>query len=260
MGAAAEPAPLWEFGFGAGAIAFDDYRGSDRGHVYPIPVPYLIYRGSFLRSDRDGVRGLFVEESRVELSISISGTTPVRSNEARAGMPDLDPTLELGPELQLHLWQSADHGAKLDLRLPVRRAITIEAPPHAVGWFAAPHLNLDLRDVGGHAGWDAGLLAGPLYSDRSYNAFYYSVAPAFATALRPAYRAPAGYSGFEVIASLSKRWPRYWLGAFIRRDTLAGAVFEPSALVRRQSYWFGGVGLARLIGTSERLVERSDVR
>ena len=36
----AEEKPLWEFGLGAGAIAFPDYRGSDEGRVYPVPVPY----------------------------------------------------------------------------------------------------------------------------------------------------------------------------------------------------------------------------
>ena len=33
-----EEKPLWEFGMGAGAIAFPDYRGSDETQVYPVPV------------------------------------------------------------------------------------------------------------------------------------------------------------------------------------------------------------------------------
>ncbi len=258
--AEADPVPLWEFGLGAGLVAFEDYRGAASSHVYPVPVPYLVYRGSFLRSDREGVRGLLVEDSRVELSVSAGATAPVRTDAARAGMPQLKPTLELGPELQLHLWRSDDRRVRLDLRIPARRVITVEAEPHAVGWFVAPNLNLDLRDLGGHAGWDVGLLAGPVYADGGYNGYYYSVAPAFSTAVRPAYAAGGGYSGFAMAASLSKRWPRYWCGAYLHHDSLAGAVFDQSALVQRLSYWSGGAGCAWLIGASSRLVERSDVR
>ncbi|MDE2348586.1 MAG: hypothetical protein KGL92_08785 [Gammaproteobacteria bacterium] len=41
-GARAAEKPLWEVGFGVGAIAFNDYRGADTSHVYPLPVPYII--------------------------------------------------------------------------------------------------------------------------------------------------------------------------------------------------------------------------
>jgi len=47
--------PLWEYGLGIGAIAFQDYPGSDTSHVYPIPVAYLLYNGTFLRADRTSV-------------------------------------------------------------------------------------------------------------------------------------------------------------------------------------------------------------
>ena len=62
---------------GAGVLVFNDYRGSDTTHVYPLPLPYLIYRGTFFKSDRDGVRGLFLNQERVELNLSVNATTPV---------------------------------------------------------------------------------------------------------------------------------------------------------------------------------------
>jgi outer membrane scaffolding protein for murein synthesis (MipA/OmpV family) len=40
--------PLWEAGLGIGAVTFPDYRGSDESQVYPVPVPYFVYRGKFL--------------------------------------------------------------------------------------------------------------------------------------------------------------------------------------------------------------------
>ena len=47
--------PLLEFGLGAGAIAFQDYRGSSTTHGYPLPVPYFVYNGKFLKADREGL-------------------------------------------------------------------------------------------------------------------------------------------------------------------------------------------------------------
>ena len=49
--------PVWDFGLGVGAVSFADYRGADTTHVYVLPVPYLYYRGKFLKADRNGIRG-----------------------------------------------------------------------------------------------------------------------------------------------------------------------------------------------------------
>jgi MipA family protein len=252
--------PLWELGLGAGTVAFSDYRGADSGHAYPVPVLYAVYRGRFLKADRDGVRGEFFNNRLAEFKISVNATTPVssRRNDARAGMPYLEPTFEIGPELDVHLWRSADQRLRLDLDLPVRRAIEIKSSPHAVGWFVAPCLDLDVHDIAGHAGWDGAVELGPLFADGDYHRYFYSVAPQYATAARPAYQAVGGYSGAELFASASKRFPTFWVFAFARYDTLVGAVFLPSPLVRRQNYWQGGFGIARIIGKSSRRVPAVD--
>ncbi len=260
VAAPAAEVPLWEVGLGVGTVAFSDYRGSNNSSVYALPVPYFAYHGEFLKADRNGVRGLLFNNRFAELNISVNATTPVRSrNEAaRAGMPDLKPTFEIGPSLDVHLWRSAADRIRLDLRLPLRRVVTIEREPRAVGWLFTPRLNLDVRDIGGHHGWDAGLLAGPVVGDRAYHDYFYTVAPAYATAERPAYRADGGYSGTETVAALSRRFPRYWVGVFVRYDALSGARFLPSPLVRSQQYWAGGIGFAWMIGKSTRLVESRD--
>ena len=252
--------PLWEFGLGAGVFAFADYRGANTGHVYPLPVPYLIYRGRILRADRDGLHGLIVRSKFAELNVSVGATTPVSSEGslARRGMPSLRPTVEVGPSLDLHLWRSDIRRARLDLRLPTKVSITVESAPRVAGWTFAPRLNLDLADVGGHAGWRLGLLAGPLYGDRRYHDYFYGVAPRYTTADRPAYQARAGYAGAQALVAVSKRFPGYWIGAFARYDSLRGAVFADSPLVRSQSYWMGGVGVAWMIGQSSRSVTIDD--
>jgi len=104
LGARAELQPEWEFGMGVGAVDFPIYRGAEERRTYVLPTPYVQYRGKFLRVERERVRGLLFRHDRVELDISVNGSVPVKSKDSRArqGMPDLDPTLELGPELQVH--------------------------------------------------------------------------------------------------------------------------------------------------------------
>jgi MipA family protein len=254
----AKEAPLWEFGLGAGAIAFHDYRGSDTAHAYPLPIPYIVYNGKFLKADRDGVRGTVFDQKWLEINLSFSLTTPVRNDRERSGMPDLRSTVEVGPSFDFHLFRSDLGRVKLDLRMPLRAVATVEIAPRFVGLTFSPRLNLDLKDPFGVPGWNLGLLVGPLYANRRYHDYFYSVAPQFATASRPEYSATGGYAGTQTLAALSKRYPKFWMGAYMRYDTLAGAAFVDSPLVQRKSYWTGGFGFAWMIQKSERVVEIPD--
>jgi MipA family protein len=256
--ALAREEPLYEFGIGLGAIVFDDYRGSDTAHAYPLPVPYILYNGKFLKANRDGIRGTLFNQDRLELNLSFDATTPVRNDRERSGMPDLKPTVELGPSFDLHLMRSAGGRVKLDLRMPWRAALTVEAAPKIIGWTFTPRLALDIRNPLGWEGWNLGVLTGPLFADRRYHAYFYSVAPQFATVQRPAYQAVGGYAGTQFIAALSKRFRKFWVGAYTRYDTLSGATFLESPLVQRKSYMSGGIGISWIISKSSQLVDVPD--
>ena len=256
--ARADQKPLWEFGLGPAVLVLRDYRGADTTHVYPLPVPYFVYRGKFLQADRDGLRGKIFEQKFVELHISLSATPPVRNAAVRSGMPNLRSTIEIGPALDVRLWHSAEERVKFDLLTSARQAITVEAHPHAIGWVIDPHLNLDIDSPGGASGWKLGLLTGPLFATRRYNDYFYTVGPQYATQDRPAYQASGGFSGTQMVVSLTKRFPRYWTGAYLRYDTLSGATFAASPLVRRNNYWSAGFGFAWMISQSARLVEASE--
>lgn len=253
--AGAKEEPLLEFGLGAGAVAFEDYRGSNTSHAYPVPVPYLLYNGTFLKADRDGVRGRLFDQDWIELNLSGNVTTPVRNDAARSGMPNLRSTLEVGPALNIHLVHSDDARVKFDLRMPVRGAFTVESHPGFIGWTFAPQFALDVSDPLGFGGWHAGLLAGPLFASRRYHDYFYAVAPQYATASRPAYEAGGGYAGMETVFALSKRFPKYWVGAYVRHDTLAGAAFADSPLVETRNYWSAGIGFAWMIHRSAEMVD-----
>jgi outer membrane scaffolding protein for murein synthesis (MipA/OmpV family) len=223
-------------------------------------VPYFVYRGRFLRADRDGLRGRLFDKEQAELSLSVNATIPVDSedNAARRGMPDLKPTIEIGPSFDVHLWRSADRDVKLDLIMPLRIPITLESSPQSLQWIFAPRLNIDFDNFAGQAGWEFGAGIGPVFAAGKFHRYFYSVPAQFATADRPEYRADGGYSGMHVLAALSKRFPKYWVGAFLRYDWLGGAEFEDSPLVRRESSLAGGFGIAWMIGESRRRVQTDD--
>jgi outer membrane protein len=127
-----------------------------------------------------------------------------------------------------------------------------------IGWTFTPRFALDIADPWGVAGWNLGLLAGPLFADRRYNQYFYSVDSQYATPSRPEFQASGGYAGTQTITALSKRYPKFWVGAYMRYDTLAGAVFLDSPLVQRKSYWSAGFGFAWMLRKSSRLVDVPD--
>jgi MipA family protein len=222
-----------------------------------LPFPYLIYRGERLRVDRQGLRGILFDAERVHLDISAHATPPVDSDEnrARRGMPSLDPTLEIGPRLNIDLARDRVREWTLTLRLPVRAVVATDlSHTRGAGYTAYPHLDLDLRPVFLGGKWNLGLQAGPLYGSREHHDYFYGVAAQFATAERPAYEARGGYSGAVAMVSLTRRFPRFWLGAFARYDTLKGAVFEASPLVRRDHAVMAGFAIAWVFAQSDRLV------
>lgn len=247
---AAEDKPLWELGIGAGALRLPHYRGSDQSHSWLLPVPYVVYRGDIFKADRNGARALLVDADRFSVDVSVSASTPTRSrdNVAREGMPDLKPTVEVGPNLNWTLGRG--NNWKLDLRLPVRAAITVESQPRVAGWITTPNLNLDLRQ----GSWNLGFLGGPVFGNRKLHGFFYDVAPAYATSARKAYSAPGGYAGSTLTAALSQRDGNRWLGAFVKYDRLSGAAFEDSPLVRQRQQWSVGVAVSWVLKVSEQRV------
>ncbi|MBA2689338.1 MAG: MipA/OmpV family protein [Burkholderiales bacterium] len=249
--------PLWEAGAGVAAISFPDYRGSNERQSYFLPVPYFVYRGDFLKVEDHRVRGMFYRSDKAEVDVSINGSVPVKSedNEARRGMPDLDPTLEVGPSLNFFLHRAPDKKYKLDLRLPLRAVIASDfSHVKHVGWILQPNLNIDVRDFPA-AGWHLGLLGGPVFGDRRYHQYIYGVEPAHVTGERPAYNARGGYAGSQFIAALSKRYPNYWVGGFLKWDTLNGAVFADSPLVKSKRYFTGGIAVSWVFSRSKTKVE-----
>ncbi len=245
--------PLWELGAGLAGVRLPHYRGSDQNHGWLLPLPYAVYRGDIFRADRNGARAVLLDRPGVDLDLSAAATAPTRSRDdrARTGMPDLAPTLELGPNLNLTLAQGERW--QVQLRLPVRAVFTAQRSPRAIGATFSPVLNLDWQ----LEGWSLGLQGGPQAATRAYHAYFYDVAPAYATADRPAYRAGGGAAGWHLGASASRRLGAWWVGSYVRVDSVAGAAFEPSPLVRQRSNLSFGLAVSRtLVASDQRVADR----
>lgn len=252
----AQELPLWEIGAGFTGLSLPEYRGADHQRNLLLPLPYLVYRGKLLRVDRKGVYGLLFESDRVRLNMSFDAGAPVRSsgNNARTGMSDLDPSIQMGPSLEVCLLQDCTGDRSLQFRLPMRAVYAVNfLRMHGIGVVVNPQLNFDLKNAGRGA-WNIGAAMGPLFATERYHDYYYEVAPQFAVPGRPAYDARGGYSGTLAILSLSKRFDSLWFGSFLRYDNLSGAVFEDSPLVRTRHAFMVGFGIAWILDQSLTLV------
>lgn len=254
--ALAELKPLWELGLGVFAFKLPTYRGASESIGEALPTPYVVYRGEHLKADKDGVRGVLFDSEVMEVNLSVAASPPANSGKVRVrkDMPDLSPSLELGPSLDIKLWESARDDAKLRLFLPLRAAYTVGGDSRYIGWQFTPRVNLDLINPLGMQGWTLGMVGGPVFGSREQHAFFYGVAPQYSTIERPAYEARAGYAGIQLLSALWKRFPTVWVGGFVRYDDVRGAVFEDSPLVTQKSGFSGGVAISWVLGQSGQMV------
>ena len=256
--ARAEEVPKWELGMGLGAFSFPAYRGSSQTQALLLPVPYFTYHGTSVKADREGLRGVLFNSDRLDLTFSVAGSPPAKSGsiDERLGMPDLQPTFELGPRADYTLWRERSSNSYLKLRLPVRAAFTVERSPEYIGWLATPSLTLSMGDVGG---WRMSAGLGPLWASQKQHAYFYSVDSSYATTSRPAYQANGGYSGFHALAAVSRRiGGQFWVGAFARYDNLTGTAFADSPLVARRNYLAGGLAISYIFASSSEKVNLVD--
>ena len=108
------------------------------------------------------------------------------------------------------------------------------------------------------AGWNLGVQAGPIYAQRRYDAYFYAWHRSMRPTCRPAYQAPGGYAGTQLLLAVSKRFANYWVGAYVRHDWLQRASFIDSPLVQQRSYWSGGLGIVWMISASSRMVDSDE--
>jgi outer membrane protein len=250
--------PLWELGVGAAALRLPDYVGADVSHSYLLPLPFLVYRGRWLRADREGARAVLIDAPGWELNLSVHASAPVRShdNPARLGMANLPATVEVGPKLTTQLWTAADGSARLHASLPLRAVIGLTRSTPMLGTVLTPTLNLDLPRWSN--GWNLGLQTGPKWGSQRLHGHFYGVSAADASGTHPAYTARSGYAGWQALAAVSQRFDRTWIGAFVRYERLDGAAFADSPLVRQRQAVSVGLAVAWVLARSDEEARSDD--
>jgi outer membrane protein len=249
--------PLWELGVGLGLLQIPDYRGSDENRLYLLPYPYVVYRGDIFKVEEQNISGQILKTDLILLNFSFYGAVPVRSsrNSARSGMQDLDPTFELGPALTIRIRESKEDKYKLELYLPVRAFFSTNFPSVShEGWIFSPRVNFMKDDLIPDTGLNLGISAGPIFADSGYHDYYYTVAPAYATADRPAYSAGGGYSGSTLTVGLDKLYKQFYFFAVVSADFLQGASFENSPLVKRETSFMSGISVSWIFFKSDKTV------
>lgn len=236
LAAAQSPQPRLELGVGVLGLHLPDYRGSSRSSTRVLPIPYVVYRSERVQLTRQGLRARLFASDRLNLSLSAAATLSgdSKNNPLRAGMPELNPTFEIGPSLDLSLHQGADGLFRTRLRLPVRAVLATDGRHFDnAGWVIHPQLQSHLSQRIENGELSHSITVGPLWATDNYHEYFYGVAPQFADAglNRPAYDAHSGYSGTRISLSSGLERKRWRFGVFASYDWLRGAVFDDSPLL-----------------------------
>jgi len=243
--------PLWEAGGFAGSLDTPAYPASTERLNRNLVLPHFIYRGERLSVDRDGIDARIRLAPDYELDLGVSGSFPATSNDiaVRQGMPDLGSLLEFGPRLKVKL-PSPGASLRLGLDLPLREVFEISGGTRGQGLVFEPTLVLDAANVGG--GWSLTAKAGLTWGDQQVNQYFYGVAPAYATALRPAFEAQSGLMSARASLGASKSLsPDVRVFGYARMDYFGLSANTASPLHLQNSSPSLGLGLTWTLGRSE---------
>ncbi len=243
------PLPLWDLGaFGVG-LSQQAYPGSNQMIDRALALPYLIYRGKYLRADRGNLGVRAVKTESMELDVGFSGAFGSNSNaiEARKGMPDLGTLVEFGPRIKWNLGSAPGNG-RWRAELALRGVFDLTDNLKDKGFSLEPELIYERTSTGGLR---YSTSAGLVFGDPRLTDTFYGVAPVYATAVRPAYAAQGGLIMSRLSLNISKGvTPDLRIFGFARLASLEGAANNASPLVRQNAASTFGVGLTYTLARS----------
>lgn len=239
----------WELGVGLGSVYGPDYRGSDEYRSFTSVIPYVVYHGKFIRSDREGIKAQFFSSDDIDFSLSASAYISPNSdeNERRENMPSLGSTLELGPSLNIRLTGENLRNGWL-LQLPLRAVFAVGGSSNKmIGSVIQPQLVYQHT----FSSWSLRYRTSVMFGSNDYHDYYYSVEAQYATTERAEFNSGSGYSGFINDISLSRELKiaelRTRFAFFIRYDNLANVEFNRSPLFVSENVWRGGAAFIWII-------------
>lgn len=247
--------PLWEAGlFGLGYTQ-PAYPGADDRVSRALGLPYVIYRGRYLRAERGSVGLRAFKTPRTELDVGFAASLGSHSSDiaARRGMADLGTMIEFGPRLKINLGDVSSGRSDSRLQFPLRAVIDVSHGFISRGIAFEPQWVTDTRLPGR---WFVSTSLGAMFGDKKLGDTFYAVAPGEATATRASYTAGSGLIALRAgLLAAHTLTPGVRLFFLMRIESLAGAANRDSPLVRRDTGWAAGVGLSRELARSERRTE-----
>jgi len=248
---AAPEASLWEVGLLGVTASQQAYPGASQQTARAIVLPFGIYRGKYLRADRDnlGVR-TFISPS-LEFDLGLGGALGSNSAEidARRGMPDLGDLIEAGPRLRWYIGAD-DKGGRLRADFPLRAVLDLSDRLAYQGLSFEPKLTYE-RHAG--RGWRYAASAGAIFGDTRFSRVLYGVAPVYATEERPAYEASGGLIAWRLATNATYDLTRaIRVFGYLRLDTVGGATNADSPLVRERAGVSGGLGISYTFRSSRK--------
>lgn len=184
--AEAAPKPKWEVGVGGFATYGADFWGSSHEEFSGFPVIYFIYRGDGFSILSNGLYDVDSGNTdRFTLGVSIDGSGGV-DREDDYGLPDIDPVLEIGPQITFALFATGTQ--RLEVSLAAR--VAYQWGEGFEGWVIEPAVAYltNLSDS-----TRLGLTVTAKFGSDDYNDLWYTDGM---------YVAEGGYIGTSVAASL----------------------------------------------------------
>ena len=247
--------PLWEAGLVGGGVTQPAYPGADERANLLLALPYVIYRGQYLRVDRGtvGVRAIKTPRTEVDVGFAASLGSRAENIEARKGMDDLGTLLEFGPRLRINLGDVSNGKSDSRIQFPLRAVFDINDNFSYRGLAFEPQWVNDVRLA---SGWLSSISLGAVLGDQQLVNTFYRVSPAEATSTRPVYDAKSGLITLRASIFVSRLFnPEVRFFSYLRLDSVDGAANHDSPLVRRDIGWSVGLGLAWTLARSERIAK-----
>ncbi|MFK7993168.1 MAG: MipA/OmpV family protein [Granulosicoccus sp.] len=257
--------PKWEVGVGGGYFLGYDYPASNDTNQRAIALPYFIYRTPLFRFGDGGIRAVAVERPRLKLDLSIGGSLNASSqgNSARQGMPDLDFLFEIGPQLELRLFEKRlASGSRLLARFSSEIRAVFSTDFRGIesqGFIADMGVGVNVNNIA-----DSGItLISGLYTsiaDETMHDYFYQVDPEFVTETRPLYDARGGYLESTLFLGFAfQPLPQVRVFTGVIKGFYNGASNQDSPLFEVSEQTRYALGVAWTIKTSKHMVDVVDM-
>jgi len=236
-------------GIGLGMFNYNLYAGAKETNNLLLPVPYFTFKSPRFEIDR-GIKSFLYHSKTMALDISADFGLPVDSDDtqARKGMPDLDFVLQAGPSLEFLLTDKNYFDIRFEVPLRVAYALDFKHAEN-IGYLLEPRLSVNHRRST-KTGLAHKATIGLKFATEDFHEYYYDVATEFVTATRAEFNSDSGYGGSFIKYRISYKTGDFVYWAFLRYQSLRGAVFEDSPLVLKKDYYLVGFGFAWIFANS----------